>query len=145
MQRRNSDLLEPTNLRKRTLTASSSVNLDMSRSLSRSNLARSVSGSVSSLPMLRSTSSASLKNSLAAKTGAKNTSVEKLKKDLETSKSLILSLRAEVEQKEQIAMMALSGAKVVDNFITNNIFSLINPESSPCALWLAKFHSRSLQ
>ena len=100
-------------MRKRTLTASSSVNLDMGRSLSRSNLARSVSGSVSSLPMLRSTSSASLKNSLPSKSGAKNTSVEKLKKDLETSKSLILSLRAEVEQKEQIAMMALSGAKVV--------------------------------
>ena len=72
--------------------------------------------------MLRSTSSASLKNSLASKSGAKNTSVEKLKKDLETSKSLILSLRAEVEQKEQIAMMALSGAKVVDHFINKQYF-----------------------
>ena len=62
IQRRNSDLQE-TSLRKRTLTASSSVNLDMSRSVSRSNLARSVSGSISNLTrpgaMTRSTSSSS--------------------------------------------------------------------------------------
>ena len=130
MQRRNSDLLlETTNLKKRTLTATSSVNLDMTRSLSRTNLARSVSGSISNLHLVRSSSSssfASLKNT--PRESLKNTprdkklnipsqgpaksNVEKLKKELEASNSLISSLRAEVEQKEQIAALALGGAKV---------------------------------
>ena len=63
MQRRKSDLQEEPSLRKRTLTASSSVTLDTAgRSPSRSNLARAVSGSVSNLAaMTRSGSSSSMK------------------------------------------------------------------------------------
>ena len=61
MQRRNSDLIE-TGLRKRTLTHTSSVNLP--RTLSTSNLSRSISGSVTNLSktsprMVRSCSSSS--------------------------------------------------------------------------------------
>ena len=43
---------------------------------------------------------------------AKSNAMEKLKKELEASNSLISSLRAEVEQKEHIASLALHGAKV---------------------------------
>ena len=138
MQRRNSDLLlETTNLKKRTLTATSSVNLDMTRSLSRTNLAISVSGSISNLSMVRSSSSSSfasfknaprdsLKTSPRDKKlnipsqGAKS-NVEKLKKELEASNSLISSLRAEVEQKEQIAALALNGAKVCGSKETKDL------------------------
>ena len=61
MQRRNSDLIE-TGLRKRTLTHTSSVNLP--RTLSTSNLSRSISGSITNLAktsprMVRSCSSSS--------------------------------------------------------------------------------------
>ena len=38
--------------------------------------------------------------------------MEKLKKELETSQKLVTSLKAEVEQKEQIAAIALGGKKV---------------------------------
>ena len=128
MQRRNSDLHE-TNLKKRTLTATSSVNLDMTRSLSRSNLARSVSGSIPN--MIRSTSSSSFasvkmnnRQDSSKKIGkTKSTSnlgltsktpdnVDKLRKELEASHQLVSSLRAQVEQKEQIAALACSNIKV---------------------------------
>ena len=128
MQRRNSDLHE-TNLKKRTLTATSSVNLDMTRSLSRSNLARSVSGSIPN--MIRSTSSSSFaavkinnrQDSSKKISKTKSTSnlglssktpdnVDKLRKELEASQHLVSRLRAQVEQKEQIAALACNNIKV---------------------------------
>ena len=88
IQRRNSDLQE-TSLRKRTLTASSSVNLDMSRSVSRSNLARSVSGSISNLTrpgaMTRSTSSSSFTS--LTRSGSRQPESKKMNMGLTKTKS----------------------------------------------------------
>jgi len=155
MQRRNSDLNE-TNLRKRALTHTSSVNLPRSmsestRSLSSSNtnLVRSVSGSISNLArtsprMVRSSSSSSfstvefaartrqlqesmvksqgdlsqdakiksqVKRNLGLATKQKSNvtdQVGRLKQELEDAQNLVKSLRAEVEQKEHIAAIAVN-------------------------------------
>ena len=128
MQRRKSDLQEEPSLRKRTLTASSSVTLDTAgRSPSRSNLARSVSGSVSNLAaMTRSGSSSSMKRLGKPKVSEEGVKlvksvggVEALRAELESSQQLVASLRAEVQQKEQIAALAVTGAQVGTSHLTH--------------------------
>ena len=60
--------------------------------------------------------------------------VERLRRELEEAHSLVCSLRAEVDQKEHIATLALTGSKVssqrshdLQNFLCNSRFASLGP------------------